>query len=679
MPGMSVWHRLGALGAALSLLVLGGAVAGTVGAATITDTTTSATTATSTTETATEPTPTGTTAETGPAPPADTVSPPPATTTAPTTTAAPTATLPTATLPAATAARPRRTTAVARTIDTGCLLVGGIALLRPDRSTLVVGSVGVAPSSPVEDGPPRYPANGAIVRAGGTTLAAGRCSGSARAASGGVSVHSLSLFGGAVQADSVAIRVQGGRLAAGSAIRGLRVAGRAVRPRPGAMVLVGDWAYLSTLSISPSAGAGDPRLRESALAVHLLSPRAGLPAGTTLLVAFADLPGRLTAAAGPAALPFRLPGLATPRAAPKHSLRLTLAERLHLPLKVTPPLGRHLDYVFPVAANVSVADTYGAGRSDVPGGWHHGDDIFVPIGTPVVAVADGTLNRVGWEKVGGWRLWVRDKNGDEFYYAHLSGYTPLALRGGKVKAGQVLGFVGDSGDAATTPPHLHFEVHPRTLLRLHYDGAVDPTRYLLAWPHVVRLRAAKPVRPPLPRGAERQLAARLFRKLLVLRGYATHPKQGGESLTPPRQPEPVVTRTRTAVARARRTAANAPAPQVSPGSGWVLGASFAGGTIVLAPLAYFLAAAARRRRRGGAAGATAEAEPSENASDPVRTASAPGPVAAARPDAAEAGSFLAAALTAIAVMTVLTGAHVVSRRVRRRSAAGSRARGNRPG
>jgi hypothetical protein len=52
-----------------------------------------------------------------------------------------------------------------------------------------------------------------------------------------------------------------------------------------------------------------------------------------------------------------------------------------------------------------------------------------------------------------------------------------------VKAGQVVGFMGNTGAAEGTPVHLHFEVHPVSLLYLGYDGAVDPTPYLDAWSH----------------------------------------------------------------------------------------------------------------------------------------------------------------------------------------------------
>jgi len=154
---------------------------------------------------------------------------------------------------------------------------------------------------------------------------------------------------------------------------------------------------------------------------------------------------------------------------------------------VTPPLDPK-GYVFPVYGQSSFGDTYGAARGDVSGGWHHGDDIFAPLGAPLLAVAHGTVFSVGWNKVGGWRLWLRDDKGWEYYYAHLSAYSPLAVNGAIVNAGDVLGFVGDTGDAKGTPFHLHFEVHPVGLLGLGYDGAVDPTSYLDAWTHLQNIR-----------------------------------------------------------------------------------------------------------------------------------------------------------------------------------------------
>src|SRR4029453_5131157 len=134
----------------------------------------------------------------------------------------------------------------------------------------------------------------------------------------------------------------------------------------------------------------------------------------------------------------------------------------------------HGGYVFPVFGPAAFGNTFGAYRADVAGKWHHGEDLVAPLGTPVLAVADGTVFSVGWNDIGGWRLWLRDTAGNEFYYAHLSAYTALAVNGRHVNAGDVLGFVGNTGDAATTPFHLHFEVHPVSLLFLGYDGAVNP-------------------------------------------------------------------------------------------------------------------------------------------------------------------------------------------------------------
>jgi murein DD-endopeptidase MepM/ murein hydrolase activator NlpD len=158
-----------------------------------------------------------------------------------------------------------------------------------------------------------------------------------------------------------------------------------------------------------------------------------------------------------------------------------------LPTTMTPRLGE-TGYAFPVYGASAFVDTFGAARSDVASGWHHRDDIFAPLGATVLAVAHGVVFSVGWERLGGWRLWLRDDRGNEFYYAHLSAYSPLAVNGAIVNAGDALGFVGDTGDAEGTPYHLHFEIHPVGLLDRGYDGAVDPTTYLRSWRRVRYLR-----------------------------------------------------------------------------------------------------------------------------------------------------------------------------------------------
>ena len=145
-------------------------------------------------------------------------------------------------------------------------------------------------------------------------------------------------------------------------------------------------------------------------------------------------------------------------------------------------------YVFPVYGPTSYIDTFGAKRADVT--YHHGDDIFGSLGQPLVACTDGIVFSVGFNKIGGNRLWIVDKAGNQFYYAHLSAFAINAVNGAHVKAGQVVGFMGNTGDAEGTPYHLHFEVHPVSFLYLGYDGAVDPTPYLE--------RLAAPAGPAVP-------------------------------------------------------------------------------------------------------------------------------------------------------------------------------------
>jgi murein DD-endopeptidase MepM/ murein hydrolase activator NlpD len=147
------------------------------------------------------------------------------------------------------------------------------------------------------------------------------------------------------------------------------------------------------------------------------------------------------------------------------------------PHKPRPPaykkrlMGR--EFVFPVRGQVTIGGPFGAFRADT--GFHEGNDIFANFGTPVVAVADGTVHMVGSLPISGNRLWVYADEGDTFFYAHLSAFSPEAVAGRHVKAGTVLGYVGNTGDAEPTPPHLHFEVHPNG------GAAVDPHPFLEAW------------------------------------------------------------------------------------------------------------------------------------------------------------------------------------------------------
>jgi len=161
-----------------------------------------------------------------------------------------------------------------------------------------------------------------------------------------------------------------------------------------------------------------------------------------------------------------------------HRIAPTTTVHLQKPLRVTPPLGQR-GYVFPLLGPYPAFSSTFAVPRDV--GWHHGDDLFAPRGAPILAVANGVVFSVGWNRIGGWRLWLRDRSGNLFYYAHLDHYSPLAVNGRRVKAGQVLGYVGTSGDARTTPPHLFFEINPASLTGLGYDGTVDPTSYLQSW------------------------------------------------------------------------------------------------------------------------------------------------------------------------------------------------------
>ncbi|KLR60450.1 Peptidase family M23 [Actinobacteria bacterium IMCC26207] len=119
-------------------------------------------------------------------------------------------------------------------------------------------------------------------------------------------------------------------------------------------------------------------------------------------------------------------------------------------------------FVFPVASEVEFIDSWGYPRMmGTPSAhWHQGTDIFATYGTPLIASENGTVARIGTGTLGGNKLWVVGESGTEYYYAHLSAFAVGLSDGMRVTAGQLVGYVGDTGNARGTSPHLHFEIHP---------------------------------------------------------------------------------------------------------------------------------------------------------------------------------------------------------------------------
>ena len=392
---------------------------------------------------------------------------------------------------------------------------------------------------------------------GGTTLRTGAWS-----------ILGGAIRGSSLRADLVPRPADGSNWWLRAKLEGLVVAGKPVTLQPGDEVGVGNWGTLSPRPSPAALPAGAPlRWWRAALQLELTRAHAGFPAGTVFLIGWvaADrvpLPAAAvepeptttttattatTTTAPPTSTPSSPPSSpppakspaahpsaqhpaahhTSPKSAAKHSARKSSPKHkvplVGQPLTVTPLLGPGAR-TFPVVGDVAWGDTYGAQRSDVPGGWHHGDDLFAPLGTPVVAVTDGTVFAVGWNRVGGWRLWLLDADGNQYYYAHLSGYSALARNNHHVRRGQVLGFVGNTGDAITTWPHVHFEVHPNATLYLGYDGAVDPTHYLATWTRLGRV-ASVPPPVPLPSGAPSgEGAIKDFRALLAIRPMKVSPR-----------------------------------------------------------------------------------------------------------------------------------------------------------
>jgi murein DD-endopeptidase MepM/ murein hydrolase activator NlpD len=124
----------------------------------------------------------------------------------------------------------------------------------------------------------------------------------------------------------------------------------------------------------------------------------------------------------------------------------------------------------PVRGACRFANSWHASRGG--GRLHAGVDLISPAGAPVVAAADGTLTR---QTTGGARSgnawWLTTPSGTYFFYAHLAGFADGLSVGSRVRAGDVIGSVGSTGNAVS--PHLHFEIHPGG------GGSVNP--YSAIW------------------------------------------------------------------------------------------------------------------------------------------------------------------------------------------------------
>ncbi len=379
----------------------------------------------------------------------------------------------------------------------------GVKVLLPNQAPIVAGFVDAAATSAAAPVSFSYPADGSIVRAQSVAARSWAASVNAQART---DLRAVSLFGGEITMDAVVARTSassktGEESFAGTAITNLTVLGQAVAPSPDLRVPLGDWGHLTLLQErSQSAEGRTVRGWVTVVDVRLDADHAALPVGTRILVGYAE-----ASASSPKPAPVvkaAVAGKETPvvverpvvtQPVPPGSRRgLGIPADMPRPgttgpsplVQIAPKVTKRLTaagYVFPVYGPSGFSDTFGAARATT--GWHHGEDIFAALGAPILAVADGTVFSVGWNRVGGNRLWLRDRYGNEFYYAHLAAFSPLAVDGGRVQAGDVIGFMGNTGDAETTPYHLHFEIHPSSLLFLGYDGVVNAYPYLRAWQH----------------------------------------------------------------------------------------------------------------------------------------------------------------------------------------------------
>jgi murein DD-endopeptidase MepM/ murein hydrolase activator NlpD len=128
-----------------------------------------------------------------------------------------------------------------------------------------------------------------------------------------------------------------------------------------------------------------------------------------------------------------------------------------------PPAGLQ---VCPIDGFTTFSDTWGAPRSG--GRTHEGVDMMAERWTHIVAIESGTIYQLKVGGLGGRTIWLHSDSGDSYYYAHLEAWADGLHKGQRVEAGELIGYVGTSGNAPDWLPHLHFEFHP------DHGAAVNP-------------------------------------------------------------------------------------------------------------------------------------------------------------------------------------------------------------
>lgn len=208
------------------------------------------------------------------------------------------------------------------------------------------------------------------------------------------------------------------------------------RPALPALLLTVAAAALGGLALLPGQAAPAPAVLASSVtpAVAALNERAAVLGRPPLRRSVA---ARAVAAPRPKAAPVR-PAL--PR-----------ATRSRTDVPPVPLVG----YVCPVRGRVSFSNDWGAPRSGGRG--HRGTDMMAAYGTPVVAVISGVV-QTDYSASGGISLYLRGTDGDTYFYAHNS--RNVAVSGQRVVTGEVIAYVGASGNAPKNAPHVHFERHP---------------------------------------------------------------------------------------------------------------------------------------------------------------------------------------------------------------------------